>query len=57
MRNGKFVRVKTRKQRKVPLAFKTLLLSFFHCIHSDREERPSASELLETDDFVKFLSN
>lgn len=57
MRNGKFVRVRTRKQRKVPLAFKPLFLSFFHCIHSDREERPSASELLRTDDFVKFLSD
>ena len=57
MRNGKFVRVRTRKQRKVPLAFKPLFLSFFHCIHSDREERPSASELLKTDDFVKFLSD
>ena len=39
--------------KEVPLAFKLLFLLFFHCINSTRERRPEASELLETDDFVK----
>ena len=52
-RVGKRVSVRTRKRRKVLLAFKLLFLLFFHCINSVQEKRPSASELLETDDFVK----
>ena len=52
-RVGKCVSVRTRKRRKIPLAFKLLFLLSFNCINSDQEQRPSASELLETDDFVK----
>lgn len=45
------------RELKPPGSCSPLVCRFLERCLSDREERPSASELLETDDFVKFLSD
>ncbi|XP_015767799.1 PREDICTED: mitogen-activated protein kinase kinase kinase 2-like [Acropora digitifera] len=45
------------RELKPPDSCSPLACRFLKRCLSDREERPSASELLRTDDFVKFLSD